>query len=83
MKVLETAGAFKLKYIHDNLRDNEEMVDIFCNLKKVNQIWASERIKEEASVSGAEVSEYVRKKLFYQKLDAKFSNKKEVKGTKI
>lgn len=83
MKVLEKGGEFKLSYLPDNLRDSEDIVDIFCNIKKVNQIWASERIKNEAAVSGVEVSEYVKKKLFYQKLDAKFATKKEVKGTKI
>lgn len=83
IKVLETAGSFKLKHIHEDLKDDEEIVNIFCSLKKVNQIWASKRIQEEAAVSGVEVADYIKKKLFYKKMENKFAPKQEIKGTKI
>lgn len=83
IKVLNTGGAFKLKHLHEKLRDNEEIVDTFCNLNKTNQIWASERIKEAAAFSGIAVSKYVKNKLFYEKLNRQYLNKKKTKVKKI
>lgn len=83
MRVIHEAGYFKMKYLHDNLKDREDMVDLFCTHLKTNQIWASTRIKEEALSGGVEVSQYVKTKTYYQKMDEKFPNKPEGKAIKI
>lgn len=83
MRVIHEVGYFKLKYLNDNLKDKEHIVDLFCTNLKSNQIWASERIKEEAKEGGVEVSQYVKTKLFYEKMDQKFPNKPDSKSLKI
>lgn len=83
LKVIQLAGFFKIKHIGDNLKDNEVIVNMFCENNKVNQIYASDRIKEQAACSGKKVSEYVKTKLFYQRLDEKFPHKHIQKATKI
>lgn len=83
LKVIQLAGFFKMKHIGDNLKDNEVIVNMFCENNKVNQIYASDRIKEEAACSGKKVAQYVQTKLFYQRLDKKFPHKHIQKATKI
>lgn len=83
LKVINQAGFFKMKYLGDNLKDKESIVDMFCNFHKFNQIWASSRIKAEAAVSGKEVYQYVKTKLFYERLENKFPNKPIEKTVKI
>lgn len=83
IKVINNAGYFKLKNLNDNLKDKEHIVNLFCNNLKTNQIWASDRIKEAAKEGGVEVFQYVKTKLFYEKMDQKFPNKIEMKSNKI
>lgn len=83
LKVIKQAGFFKMKYLGDNLKDNESIVHMFCEHKKLNQIYASSRIKKEAEFGGKEVFEYVKTKLFYERLENKFPNKHIEKTVKI
>lgn len=83
MKIINEVGYFKLKYLNDNLKDKEHIVHLFCNNLKLNQIWASERIKQEAIEGNAEVFQYVKTKLYYKEMNQKFPNKPELKRTKI
>lgn len=83
LRTIKEAGYFKLKYLNDNLKDQEHMVDLFCNHAIKNQIWASKRIQEAAKEGGAEVHKYVKSKLFYEKLGNKFDKKPETKPHKI
>ena len=83
LKVIKESGFFSLRYIHDELKDKEHIVDMFCSHSQVNEIWASDRIKKEAIEGGANVSKYVKSKLFYEKLGNKFDKKPETKSHKI
>lgn len=82
-KLISEVGFFKMKYLNNNLKDQEHIVKFFCNHLRTNQIWASERIKEDAKDCGTEVSQYVKTKVFYQEMEEKFPHKPEVKGIKI
>ena len=83
MKIINEVGYFKLKYLNDNLKDKEHIVNLFCNNLKLNQIWASERIKKEAIEGNAEVFQYVKTKLYYNEMSQRFPNKPDFKRTKI
>lgn len=83
IKVINNVGYFKLKVLNDNLRDQEHIVHLFCKNLKINQIWASNRIKEAAQEGGVEVFQYVNSKLLYEKMGQKFPNKNKTKSTKI
>lgn len=83
LKVIKESGFFSLRYLHEELKDKEHIVDMFCSHSESNEIWASDRIKKEATEGGTNVSKYVKSKLFYEKLGNKFDKKPETKSHKI
>lgn len=82
-EIISNHGLFKMKYIHEDLKDNEKMVYYFCEKNKTNQIWASDRIKNLAKETGVEVYKYLKSKLLYESMEAKFENKATQKQIKI
>lgn len=82
-EIISNHGLFKMKYIHEDLKDNEKMVYYFCEKNKSNQIWASDRIKNLAKETGVEVYKYLRAKLLYESMEEKFENKATQKQIKI
>ncbi len=82
-EIISKYGTFKMKHIHDDLKDNENVVYYFCEQNKSNQIWASDRIKSLANETGVEVHKYLKAKILYESMDAKFDNKTNQKQIKI
>lgn len=82
-EIISKHGTFKMKYIHDDLKDNENIVHYFCEQNKSNQIWASDRIKNLAKETGVEVYKYLKSKLLYESMEAKLENKATQKQIKI
>lgn len=82
-EIISNHGLFKMKYIHEDLKDDEKMVYYFCEKNKSNQIWASDRIKNLAKETGVEVYKYLKSKLLYDSMDARFEVKSSQKQIKI
>ena len=76
-------NVYSLNYISKELKDDEELVYIFCERNELNQIYVSERISKEAALTGTNVLTYLKKKLYYKDLNEKFPNKHKDKKNKI